>query len=310
MAYKKVPYEKRIKENIKNYHLQNLYDMNMLQEYLKSFAQTLQIELLLTERHGGKAVSVGGFAGFTPDVVNEPGHKIRIQNRTIGHLYVKTEAVEAGKKAQVEALIERTVEMLASLGSNTYYQLESAAYLDELEAQVISEHNRIQHGEREDALTGVFNKIYFENRMCVIDRAEVAPVAVINANINDWKFVNDHFGDEESDRLICEVASILKKEAKQDYIIGRTDGDVFHIIIPMPQDGEVEQYCQSVTQSCEAFEDAILAPSVAIGYVYKTNVEEKLKDLLSDAEYEMFNRKFEMKNAPGYRERLAKGIKA
>lgn len=47
---------------------------------------------------------------------------------------------------------------------------------------------------------------------------------------------------------------------------------------------------------------------MACGIVYKTNVEEKVEDKLDDAEYEMFNNKFEIKNAPGYRERLEKGI--
>ena len=45
---------------------------------------------------------------------------------------------------------------------------------------------------------------------------------------------------------------------------------------------------------------------MACGSVLKYNVEQKLKDLLSDAEYEMFDNKFEIKNAPGYRERLEK----
>ncbi len=60
-----------------------------------------------------------------------------------------------------------------------------------------------------------------------LDDLSVAPVAVVNANINDWKFVNDHFGDEESDRLIRTIADILKQEAKPDYVIGSVDGDVF-----------------------------------------------------------------------------------
>ena len=49
--------------------------------------------------------------------------------------------------------------------------------------------------------------------MSVIDRSGIVPVAVMNININDWKFVNDHFGDEESDRLIRTVAGFLKEEA-------------------------------------------------------------------------------------------------
>lgn len=307
MTYAKIPFEKRIKENIKNYSLKNLYDMDLLQEYLKCLARTVGAELLLTDRHGEKAVAIGNFAGFSPDVVEEPGRKLRVANRTIGHIYIKQ---EEGKESKLSTeLFDRTTELLARLGEETYRHIEYAAYLDELEARTGSERRRIQRGEREDALTGVWNKPYFESRMQVIDRSEVAPVAIINANINDWKFINDHFGDEESDRLIQLIASFLKEEAQPDYMIGRTDGDVFYIIIPMPKDGEVEEYCGRVETKCNAFEDAVLAPSVAFGHVYKTNVEERLADKMSDAEYEMFDRKLEMKNAPGYAERLHKGIK-
>ena len=74
----------------------------------------------------------------------------------------------------------------------------------------------------------------------------------------------------------------------------------------MAENDEAKDYCVRVQQKCMEFEDAHLAPSVACGFVLKYNVEQKLQDLLSDAEYEMFNNKFEIKNAPGYRERLEK----
>ena len=168
------------------------------------------------------------------------------------------------------------------------------------------EQYQVKHGQKEAALTGVLNSTHFDNKLHVVDRSQVVPVAVVCANINDWKYVNDHFGDEESDRLIQVVANILKEEAKPEYIIGRCGGDFFNILIPMAEDEEAKDYCVRVQQKCMEFEDAHLAPSVACGFVLKYNVEQKLQDLLSDAEYEMFNNKFEIKNAPGYRERLEK----
>ena len=93
-------------------------------------------------------------------------------------------------------------------------------------------------------------------------------------------------------------------------MIGRVDGDVFITLIPMAEDGEAEVYCAQVQEACLHYEDPILAPSVACGVVYKTNVEELLENKLPDAEYEMFNNKFEIKNADGYRERLEHGVKA
>ena len=309
MDYKAIPFEKRIKENVRNYALDNLYHLDTLTEYCKALCAVTDLEILLTERHGEKVISVGNFAGFIPDVVGEPGRKIKVYGRTIAHLYTRSDKVPEEKLAQTEKLLDELAAMLSQWGEEAYLHTESSIYLDELEEQIGVQHIQTARGEKEDALTGVYHKLYFEERMKVIDRAEVVPVAVINVNINDWKFVNDHFGDEESDRLIKTIADILKQEAKPDYVIGRIDGDVFITLIPMAEDGEAEDYCDRVQKACLNYEDPILAPSVACGLVYKTNVEEVLQDKLPDAEYEMFNNKFEVKNAAGYRERLEHGLK-
>ena len=92
--------------------------------------------------------------------------------------------------------------------------------------------------------------------------------------------------------------------------ICRIDGDVFLVLIPLAEDGEAEDYCRRVQAACQAYdEDEVLAPSVATGIVYRTNVEESLEEKMSDAEYEMFNNKLEIKNSPGYQERLRRGLK-
>lgn len=306
MEYKAVPFEKRIKENIRNYAMDNLYPVDSLRAHLKALAAITGAELLLTDRHGEKVVSIGNFAGFIPDVVGEPGRKVRVYNRTIAHLYSKTDDVREDKKQDVEKMLDEAVTLFSCLGEEAYLHREYAIYVDELEDKLNEKHTQIAEGENEDALTGVYHKFYFEERMRAMDISGVVPIAVINANINDWKYVNDNFGDEESDRLIQTIAGILKKEAKSDYCIGRVDGDVFIILIPMADEEEAEEYCARVQEACLLYEDDIIAPSVACGVVYKTNVEEAIEDKLPDAEYEMFDNKFEIKNAPGYRERLEK----
>lgn len=308
MGYDAIPYDKRIKENIRNYSLANLYNMEMVKRYLTNLAEMLEINILLTDRYGEKEIVIGdSFLGFHPDVVNDPGRKLRVQNRTVGHLYVKQ--LDPGRDERLmNDMVDGTMELLARLGEEAYLHREGSIYLEELEKQLEDKKHKSSQNEREDILTGVYNKIYFENRMKIIDRSLVVPVAVINVNINDWKFVNDHFGDEESDRLIKTVADILKEEAKPDFVIGRIDGDVFGILIPMAEEGEAESYAARIQDRCYTYEDPHLAPSVAVGVVYKTNIEEMLEDKLSDAEYEMFNNKFEIKNAPGYRERLEKKL--
>lgn len=303
MAFGLVPLEKRLKDNIRNYSLDQIYEIGQLSRFLEGINKAAGISLLLTDRHGEKAASAGNFVGFKPDTVNAPGRKIRVAGRTIAHLYTKEE--EICDKAK-ESLLEALVAQLTEQAAKTYEAAELSLYADDLEKRLEKEQYQVKHGDKEDALTGVLNSTYFDNKMQIVDRSQAVPVAVICANINDWKYVNDNFGDEESDRLIQVVASFLKEEAKPEYIIGRCGGDFFNVLIPMVEDGEAEDYCKRVQQRCLDFEDEHLAPSVACGFVIKYNVEQALADLVSDAEYEMFNNKYEIKNAPGYRERLEK----
>ena len=137
MGYKTIPYEKRIKENIRNYSLSNLYDMEVIKKHLENLADVLGINILLTDRHGEKEVVIGdSFLGFHPDVVNEPGLKVRVQNRTIGHLYVK-QITENCDSHTVDEMMDSTVALLAVLGEEAYIRKEDSIYLEELEKQLV-----------------------------------------------------------------------------------------------------------------------------------------------------------------------------
>ena len=43
MGYDTIPYEKRMKENIRNYTLSNLYDMEIVKRYLSNLAEVLKL---------------------------------------------------------------------------------------------------------------------------------------------------------------------------------------------------------------------------------------------------------------------------
>ena len=173
MEYKEIPFDKRINENIRNYAMDNLYPVGSLTAHLKALAAVTGVELLLTDRHGEKIVSVGNFAGFVPDVVGEPGRKVRIYNRTVAHLYAKTNSVEEDRLLDVERMLDVTVIMLSYLSEEAYLHRESAIYMDELEERLEERHTQASVGRNEDVLTGVYHKFYFEERMNVIARSGI-----------------------------------------------------------------------------------------------------------------------------------------
>ena len=302
MAYGSISLEKRIKNNIKNYSLGQLLDISVVQKQLEELMKLTGLEVLVTRRHGEPVVVTGNWSMEIVDVIADPGIKLKVLERTVSHIYYR-----------IDKNSEETKEMLLSLiegwrmwAENTYLYKETDQYVMELQFQVEEELNRKKDRNHLDALTGTLTHTYFRSRMKVLDRSQTAPISAICININDWKYANNNYGEEESDRLIRIIADILRENAKPDYIIGRVDGDVFNVMIVMPEDGEALEYARKVQEACDSFKDDKLTPSVAIGIAMKENVEEKLDQIFSDAEYEMFENKMAIKKSEQYQNRLKK----
>lgn len=310
MNQKKQAFAQRVALNSKNYHPNDLFDMNTAASFLELMQRQFGLETLMTDRHGVVLNSHGSFQNFIPDVVNKPGIKIRVQGRTVCHVYAKYENVKESDMNVVKDMLEAYIRILEGFSGKSYLCSEQALYIDELEEELEKENFQVKYGEQNDPLTGVLNKYYFNNRIKELYDAGIVPTGVMIVNINDARFALDRFGEEESDRLITTVADILKKHASDSTIIGRVDEDVFYILIPNAEESELIDYKERIQSECNTIEDAILAPSIAVGYVLRTNVEEDYKALFSDAEYEMLENKYQIKNSAGYQERLRKGLNA
>ncbi|MDE7321912.1 MAG: GGDEF domain-containing protein [Lachnospiraceae bacterium] len=313
MNKKKMAFEQRIEQDSKNYYPKDLFDMETAGVMLEQLNKIFGLDTLMTDRHGSILMTIGDFGDFKPDVVNRPGNKIRVKGRTVCHIYAKYDNVAEENFESVSKLLGAYIDTLEDYSEKSYLASEQAVYIDELEQQLEKEAYQAKHSGQNDPLTGVLNRNCFISHMKELAEREVVPTAAICVNINDWRFVDNNYGEEESDRLIVTVAEILKDKAAETgmehAVIGRVEGDVFNVLLPLAEEDAAKEYCDRIQQACDSFEDAILAPSIAVGCVMRTNVEESFKNILSDAEYAMLENKFTMKNAPGYKERLEKGLK-
>lgn len=313
MNEKKTAFIQRIEQNSKNYSPKDLFDLKIAEVMLTQFHKSFGLDTLMTDRHGNILMTIGDFGDFKPDVVNKPGNKIRVKGRTVCHIYAKYDHVAKEALDKVSEILGAYIKMLENHSDKSYLASEQAVYIEELEQQLEKETAQAQYSGQNDPLTGVLNRHHFISHMKELTEREVVPTAAICVNINDWKFVDSNFGEEESDRLIVTVAEILKSKAKEaglEYaVIGRVEGDVFNVLLPLTEEDDAHAYCDAIQQACDSFEDERLAPSIAVGCVMRSNVEESFKNILSDAEYAMLENKFTIKNAPGYKERLEKGLK-
>jgi two-component system cell cycle response regulator len=85
-----------------------------------------------------------------------------------------------------------------------------------------------------DALTGLYNRRYFERRL----REESAhakrhkrPFSLIMVDLDHFKLVNDTYGHEDGDRVLCHVAELLGGSLREDDIACRVGGEEFVVLL-------------------------------------------------------------------------------
>ncbi|HSG94904.1 MAG TPA: diguanylate cyclase, partial [Afifellaceae bacterium] len=90
------------------------------------------------------------------------------------------------------------------------------------------------HAARTDSLTGLPNRLSFTERLTsrAIQRAaENNELAVVFADVNGFKIVNDTIGHAGGDRLIQELADRLRAALPKYAFLARVGGDEFNVLV-------------------------------------------------------------------------------
>lgn len=114
--------------------------------------------------------------------------------------------------AKVRALAERS-RMQRELKNKLRSALENAAH---------------------DALTGMFNRRYFERRLrdeSAHARRYRRPFAIVLVDLDHFKLVNDTYGHEDGDRVLQHVAGLLKAGLREDDVACRYGGEEFVLLL-------------------------------------------------------------------------------
>ncbi len=86
-----------------------------------------------------------------------------------------------------------------------------------------------------DTLTNLYNRRYFEERFEV--EAQKAffgetPLSIVMVDIDHFKKINDTLGHTEGDKVLKEIADLLKKSVRKKDTIARYGGEEFVLILP------------------------------------------------------------------------------
>lgn len=151
--------------------------------------------------------------------------------------------------------------------------------------------NRIRHLTFHDKLTDLYNRSYFEEELERLDKPRQLPLSIICGDVNGLKLVNDAFGHAEADKLLVEIANILRSCCRKEDIIARWGEDEFAILLPKTTHETAEAVCERIRQAWRQSHRQLVKPNIALGSATKETPEEPISRVVRRAEERMYRNK-------------------
>jgi diguanylate cyclase (GGDEF)-like protein len=230
----------------------------------------------------------------------------QLQNVTLLGYFEKTDNPVPG--STISLPIKKDGELIAILNINNLdeegvFNQQDARRLWNLVSEIelalarAQDHSRLREMATHDALTNTFNRHFFtefiEKQTKNIEVGK-APISLVMVDIDDFYQVNDRFGHSEGDRVLQQVAELIRKETRKPDIVVRYGGDEFLIIMPETKELEAEKVMERLRQKFEDWQPELpeLSLSISFGVAsWDPAGSETLEQVLDKADQFMYHRR-------------------
>ena len=149
-----------------------------------------------------------------------------------------------------------------------------------------------------DALTGLYNRNYFSHTRSSLRHAGT-PQAVLIADLNNLKPVNDAYGHAAGDAILVSYAACLRTVFPQASCF-RLGGDEFLVIVDDTTPEAMDRHIQALQVCCQqqgyTVMGVTLHPSAAVGYAMRHTEQDALDACMAIADARMYEAKIEARN--------------
>lgn len=116
------------------------------------------------------------------------------------------------------------------------------------EAEVVAGAKRLEYLARHDTLTGLPNRMHFQEGMdaALLGLNAGRTLAVLSIDLDDFKLVNDTLGHLAGDVLLREVAGRLNRCASKRDLVARLGGDEFALLMPVERPEDAATMAQAI----------------------------------------------------------------
>ncbi len=162
---------------------------------------------------------------------------------------------------------------------------------------------QIRYQALHDALTGLPNRVLFQDRLQVsLKRAEREPfeIAVVFFDLDNFKNINDSLGHSAGDLLLQQLAQRIGGVVRSEDTLGRLGGDEFVMMIAAPEVSRVAvEIVERLLRSLEKpfrIGGQELFVTVSIGLAFYPRDARDAEELVVNADLAMYRAKHQGKN--------------
>jgi len=130
-----------------------------------------------------------------------------------------------------------------------------------------------------DPLTGLYNRRRFDDvlkREFAVTKRYATPLSCLMVDVDHFKRINDLYGHDAGDRVLCNVAGRLTSTLREVDLAARFGGEEFAILLPQtPRDGAVivaERIASLVRRENFEFDEGSASVTVSIGVAESQDV--------------------------------------
>jgi diguanylate cyclase (GGDEF)-like protein len=102
-------------------------------------------------------------------------------------------------------------------------------------------YEKVQKLALTDALTGIYNRTFFETELARLESCREYPISIIIADLDNMKTTNDRLGHPAGDELLRDTVSVLQSVFRASDIVARIGGDEFAMLLPQTEENTARQ---------------------------------------------------------------------